>query len=109
MKFAFEDLDLTHRWYRTKGDIVVSKNNLIHHMERDKTKVEQSFIATPEGVYEKTKNRILFVKNNAKRWQKIEFFGLGLWINTLWFFLFIVVAGKQKVKLIGALKRGIKK
>ncbi len=74
MKFAFEDLDLTHRWQRTIGDIVVSKHNKIYHMERDKTKAEQSFIATPEGVYEKTKNRILFVKSNAKRWQKMLFF-----------------------------------
>lgn len=99
MKFAFEDLDLTHRWYRTIGDIVVSKNNIIHHMERDKTKAEQSFIGAPEGVYEKTKNRILFVKSNAKLWQKILFLGVGLWINTIWFFLFILFTGRQKGKL----------
>lgn len=108
MKFVYEDLDLTHRWQRTIGDIVVSKHNKIYHMERDKTKAEQSFIATPEGVYEKTKNRILFVKSNANRWQKILFFGVGLWINSLWFMVFILLCGKDKTTLLSALRKGLK-
>jgi len=75
-------------------------------MERDKTKLEQSFIATEDGVYQKAKNRILFVKNNANTWQKILFFGEGLWTNTLRFALFILLYAQQKGKMLRALRRG---
>lgn|GEM_PF-916573 len=106
MPFVFEDIDLTHRRYRHIGPIAVSRHNVIHHMERDKTKLEQSFIATEDGVYQKAKNRILFVKNNANTWQKILFFGEGLWTNTLRFALFILLYAQQKGKMLRALRRG---
>lgn len=94
--FVYEDIDLTHRRYRTIGPIIVSKTNVIHHMERDKTKLDHSFLATPEAAYQKAKNRILFVKNNATPWQKVQFFGLGLRINNIWFTLFILFTAKKK-------------
>lgn len=105
MAFVFEDLDMTQRRFHQIGPILVSKKNIIHHMERDKTTLERSFIATPEGVYQKSKNRILFVRNNGSRWQKVQFFVLGLWISTLWFASMIIWKGKQKDKLMHELSR----
>ena len=77
-------------------------------MERDKTKLEQSFVATEDGVFQKTKNRILFVKNNGNQWQRISFFGVGLWITALWFGVFIMLFAKRKGRMMQALVRGIK-
>lgn len=105
--FIFEDVDFTHRRERTVGPIVVSKTNIIHHMERDKTKLEQSFIANTYGAHQKAKNRILFVQNNANAWQKIQFYGFGLWFNTLWFSVFILLHAKEKLQTLGALWRGV--
>lgn len=96
MPFVYEDIDLTHRWFRTIAPIIVSKTNVIHHMERDKTKLDHSFLATPAVAYQKAKNRILFVKNNATLWQKIQFFAVGLRINNIRFTLFILFAAKKK-------------
>lgn len=108
MPFVFEDIDMTHRRYRQIGPIAVSKYNVIHHMERDKTKLEQSFVATEDGAFQKSKNRILFVKNNANGRQKVQFFGLGLWVSTIRFSLFILLAGRQKKEVLRALWRGVK-
>lgn len=108
MAFVFEDLDMTHRWFHHIGPILVSKNNVIHHMERDKTMLEKSFVATVDWVYEKSKNRLLFVRNNGTNRQKAQFFIFGLWVSTIWFAAMIVRKWKQKDKLMHALTRGTK-
>ena len=107
MPFIFEDIDLTHRWQRTVGPIVVSKTNIIHHMERDKTKLEHSFVANTYGAYQKSKNRILFVQNNANAWQKLQFYVLGVWFNTIRFSIFISLYAHEKIKTLQAFWRGV--
>lgn len=76
-------------------------------MERDKTKLEQSFIATSEGVYEKTKNLSLFVANNATFRQRFWFVMSGVRYATLRFTVAILLHGKEKGKLIRALVKGV--
>ena len=51
--FVMEDLDFTARWQQTQGPIVVSKTNIISHMERDKTPAERSFLADARTAYQK--------------------------------------------------------
>lgn len=108
LPFIFEDIDFTHRRERTIGPIVVSKKNIIHHMERDKTKLEHSFVANPYGAYQKSKNRILFVQNNGNARQKIQFYVIGLRFNTIRFSVFILIFGIQKFQTLKAFWHGVR-
>lgn len=54
--------------------LIVSHKAHINHMERNKTKLEQSFLAYPESAYKKSKNRIIFVKKNGTSREKLLFF-----------------------------------
>jgi hypothetical protein len=65
MSFVYEDIDCLYRMTKNNIPLIVSKKVQILHMERDKTKLEKSFLATPQSSYQKAKNRILFVKKNA--------------------------------------------
>jgi len=73
--------------------LIVSTDVMINHMEREKTLLEHSFAGSSRVAYEKAKNRILLVKRNASVRQKLQFFIVGLWINTIWFLVFIFVYG----------------
>ena len=46
--FVYEDLDMVYSVTSKGIPLIVSKTNKISHMERDKTKLELSFLATPE-------------------------------------------------------------
>jgi len=65
MSFVYEDIDCLYRMTNSGVPLIVSKKVTINHMERDKTTLEKSFLATPESAYQKSKNRIVFVKKNA--------------------------------------------
>ncbi len=78
MWFIYEDIDCFFRMTKKGIPLLVSKKTAIQHMERDKTILEHSFLATPAWARNKAKNRILFVKKNATTLQKI-------WFRCLWF------------------------
>ena len=66
MAFVYEDLDLTMRISRSGMPIYVLADVYIRHMERIKSSTEASFLSA-RHIYEKSKNRILFVCSNAPR------------------------------------------
>jgi GT2 family glycosyltransferase len=74
MAFVYEDVDATYRITRSGIPLIVSNKVHIKHMERDKTKIQQAFLATPESAYKKSKNRIIFAKKNYTSFQKAIFF-----------------------------------
>lgn len=88
--FVAEDIDFSYRRWKNRGPIVVSKTLVIHHMERDKTPAERSFLADPRTAYQKWRNRFLFVKKNASRSERIWFLACGAWIQTLWMIMKII-------------------
>lgn len=107
-EFVYEDLDFTYRVSRWWFAIVVSSRLKINHMERDKTKIERSFIWDNKSIYQKSRNRILFVKKNWSLYERGQFFICWLWIQTFWFLILILLHGKWKIWLVLWMIRWIK-
>lgn len=93
MSFVYEDLDCLYRITKAGIPLIVSKKTWIHHMEVDKNRLQQSFLATPKSAFQKSKNRIVFIKKNATTFQKIVFYCLWLPITSLMTVFFILVRG----------------
>lgn len=91
MSFIYEDIDCLYRITKASIPLIVSKKTIIHHMERDKNRLQQSFLATPQAAYQKAKNRILFVKKNGTFVQKWLFYIIWSPITSLMTIGFILV------------------
>lgn len=104
---CLEDIDFSYRVWLSWAKTIVSDTTSIQHMEREKSLLQKKFLWTPEIAYERSKNRILFAKKNATKWQDIQYFGLGLWAQTFWFLLLsIIFWGKQRRSLMSATLKG---
>ncbi len=101
-QFVYEDLDFSYRCYLSGFPIIVSSKLGINHMERTKTRLEKSFIWSPSDAYQKSRNRIFFVKKNGTPKERIMFFCFALWLHTFWFFYLILIHGKNKIALFKA-------
>ncbi len=109
MPFVYEDLDLIYSMTKHHVPLIVSKQNCIYHMERDKTLLETSFLATAKGAYQKAKNRIVFVRKHATISEKIMFFGIGCPITSIMTSVFILVKwGSHKYNILRSYLKGIK-
>lgn len=93
MSFVYEDIDCMYRITKSWIPLIVSKKTSINHIEVDKNKLQQSFLGTAKAAFQKSKNRIIFVKKNATLSQKIAFFCVWLPITSLMTILFIIVRG----------------
>ena len=103
-EFVYEDIDFSWRasnkWYK----IIVDRNLKINHMEWNKTKTEVSFIWNPKTAYQKARNRIILFKNNWNFFQKVIFLTIWVSIQTVWFFLLILIYWKEeKIRTIKAI------
>ncbi|UFX83019.1 glycosyltransferase family 2 protein [Candidatus Absconditicoccus praedator] len=94
-EFIYEDLDFSWRATNLGYKIVVDNNLKTNHMEKEKSATEKSFIGTPKTAYQKSRNRIILIKNNAKWWEKYIFYISGLWIQTGWFIFLVLFLGKH--------------
>ena len=52
-------------------------------MERDKTLLENAWIGSEFQCYRKARHRMWFIKKNATKLQKIQFYLLGFWAQPL--------------------------
>lgn len=102
-EFIYEDLDFSYRCTLAGYPIMVSNQFRINHMERDKSKIEKSFIWDPKSAYQKSRNRIWFVRKNANYYQKFLFFVFWLNIQTVWFMFLIIIYWKHKISLTKAM------
>jgi len=111
MKFIYEDFDFFKRITNSWIPLFVVLDLNIDHQMRHKTKLEESYLEDEAGfwIYEKSKNRIIFVKNTATTLSKIIYFISWLRIHTIFLFIKILkYADKNKKKtLIIQLRKGI--
>ena len=75
MGFVYEDLDMTAKLSNNGISIYNLTNIYIEHYESPRNKIQSSFL-TPEQAYNKSKNRILFVQNNASWAEKLLFYAI---------------------------------
>lgn len=105
-EFVYEDIDFTYRVSRLYP-IIVSNRIGINHMERVKAEHEKSFIWwNPKTVYQKSRNRILFVKKNISRADAWKFFLCWVWIQTFRFFYLILRYSPHKLSMLKAVITG---
>lgn len=96
MTFVYEDLDMTARLSNKWISIYNLTDIYINHFESPRNKLQSSFL-TPELAYNKSKNRIIFVQNNATLPEKLLFYNIWLPWQTLWFIIFVLLFGKRKI------------
>lgn len=106
--FVYEDLDFTYRIHKTWYPIFISSELEIYHMERDKTLLENAWIGSEFQCYRKARHRMWFIKKNATKIQKFQFYLLGFWaqpLRLIWKILIFAPVKNWKT-LVWALIRG---
>lgn len=110
MWFVFEDLDFSYRATMSGMPLYVSKSNRIYHMEREKTRLEKSFLANAKSSFQKAKNRILFVRKNARFYKKILFICFAFPVTSMMTMFFIILhGGKQRWQTLYWYWQGMRK
>ncbi len=106
--FVYEDLDFTYRLHKSGYPIFITSELEIYHMERDKTKLEDAWIGSEFQCHRKARHRIRFVKKNATKLEKFQFYALWFWwqIGRLILKIIIFAPVKQRKILISAIFRG---
>lgn len=106
--FIYEDLDFTYRIHKAWYPIFISSELEIYHMERDKTPLEHVFIWSEFTAYRKARHRMWFVRKNATKLQKLQFYLLWFRAQPLRLILKIIRFAPMKdwKILIWALIRG---
>lgn len=106
--FVYEDLEFTYRIHKAWYPIFISSELEIYHMERDKTLLENAWIGSEFQCYRKARHRMWFIKKNATKLQKIQFYLLWFWaqpLRLIWKILVFAPVKDWKI-LIWALIRG---
>jgi len=106
--FVYEDLDFTYRIHKAWYPIFISSELEIYHMERDKTLLENAWIGSEFQCYRKARHRMRFIKKNATKIQKFQFYLLGFWaqpLRLIWKILIFAPVKNWKI-LVWALIRG---
>ena len=108
--FVYEDLEFTYRIHKAWYPIFISNALEIYHMERDKTLLENAWIGSEFQCHRKARHRMRFIKKNATKLQKIQFYLLWFWAQPLRLIFKIIRFAPRKdwKTLIWALIRGTK-
>jgi len=106
--FVYEDLEFTYRIHKAWYPIFISSELEIYHMERDKTPLEHARVWSEFAAYRKARHRMRFIKKNATKLQKIQFYVLWFWAQPLRLIFKIIrfAPMKDRKVLIWALIRG---
>ena len=81
--FVYEDLEFTYRIHKAWYPIFITSELEIYHMERDKTPLEHARVWSEFAAYRKARHRMRFIRKNATKLQKIQFYLLGFWAQPL--------------------------
>ena len=81
--FIYEDLEFTYRIHKAWYPIFITSELEIYHMERDKTPLEHARVWSEFAAYRKARHRMRFIKKNATKIQKFQFYLLGFWAQPL--------------------------
>ena len=106
--FVYEDLEFTYRIHKAWYPIFITSELEIYHMERDKTPLEHARVWSEFAAYRKARHRMRFIRKNATKLQKIQFYLLGFWAQPLRLSFKIIRFAPMKdwKRLIWALIRG---
>lgn len=96
--YCYEDIDFTYRLYLWWYPVTVLNKVETYHMESSRWVLWKRFLDSPVKVRYRSRNRILFVQKNANLFEKIQYFWLWLWIQTIAFFWLISVYWGKKRK-----------
>ncbi len=94
--FVYEDLEFTYRLHKSWCPIVVSRDLLLYHMERDKNILEHARVWSTFAAYRKAKHRVLFIRKNWTLIQKIQFYIFWFLAQPIWLILKIFVHWKKR-------------
>ncbi|MCK9466992.1 MAG: hypothetical protein M0P94_01575 [Candidatus Absconditabacterales bacterium] len=108
LDFVYEDLEFTYRIYKAGYPIFVSSDLLLYHMERDKNILEHARVGSTFAAYRKAKHRMIFIKKNGTKLEKLKFYLLGFRAQPLWLSAKVLLYAKRKEKfqIIGAIIKG---
>jgi glycosyltransferase involved in cell wall biosynthesis len=108
MPFVYEDMDRTMRMARAGHPLYALTNVYTSHMMRDKTPLEDSYLATTQSAYYKAKHRIMRVRKTANGRQKAQYLLLGLHLHTAWLLYKVAryAPAQQQLGLAWAIVRG---
>jgi GT2 family glycosyltransferase len=106
---SYEDIDFSSRVVKTWYAVVVLRDCWIDHQEWRKTRLQELFLWNPTTARIRSCNRILRVSKTATLRQKIQYFGVWVWVQTWWRILFVIKHGwKQKRPIIWSIFRWIR-
>jgi GT2 family glycosyltransferase len=105
LDFVYEDLEFTYRIHKAWYPIFVSSELLLYHMERDKNILEHAWVWNTYAAYRKAKHRMIFIKKNWTKLEKIKFYLLWFRAQPLWLSLKVLLYAKwnEKFKIIWAI------
>ena len=105
LDFVYEDLEFTYRIHKAWYPIFVSSELLLYHMERDKNILEHAWVWNTYAAYRRAKHRMIFIKKNWTKLEKIKFYLLWFRAQPLWLSLKVLLYAKwnEKFKIIWAI------
>jgi len=98
LDFVYEDLEFTYRIYKAWYPIFVSSDLLLYHMERDKNILEHARVWSTFAAYRKAKHRMIFIKKNWTKLEKLKFYLLWFRAQPLWLSAKVLLYAKRKEK-----------
>ena len=93
MPFVFEDLDFTYRARLSGFSLFYCPHWRLIHRQRPKTTLQEVYLGDTASAYQKGKNRTQFVNKVANFWERVQYRGFGLWGNTIFMLLRIMIRG----------------
>ena len=98
LDFVYEDLEFTYRVHKAWYLIFVSSDLLLYHMERDKNILEHARVWSTFAAYRKAKHRMIFIKKNWTKLEKLKFYLLWFRAQPLWLSAKVLLYAKRKEK-----------
>ena len=107
MAWIAEDLDFTLSLHERGVKLFTYADLVVRHYERDKARLEHSWIGSASQAQQKARNWFLFVDKHGKFWDKVQFYLVGLPGCLVWLSVkAILYGGKERWRIIGGLFRG---
>lgn len=108
LDFVAEDLDFTRGLTYAGIPMIVLRDLKIYHMEGEKDMLQQARVGNEYAAYRKAKHRRIFVKKYGSWTDKIKFYLLGIWGQSGWLGLKVLLFGKWRPrwKIMWAIVRG---
>jgi GT2 family glycosyltransferase len=102
-----EDMDFTLSLHESGVKLFVFPDLVVRHYEREKTKLEQAWIGSPEQAQQKARNRFLFTYKHGNTRDKLAFRVVGLPGCLVWLSMkALLYGGKKRRTIIAGLFRG---